>query len=585
MSEYSSATKHSALLIKDVLGSLNEQYFLPIFQRDFVWAREGPHKTLLLFDSLMQDYPISNIMLWKVPKENIKDYAFFKFLKEVGLDYHHGTRHGELVKGGEINKEEIIAVLDGQQRLTSLYIGFKGVYNWKDYRKAKGNPYNYPERKLYVNLYPEENDSDRKYSFEFRKEEDSQDPYWFRVGEICDWKEEDIDKYIEKNLEGKEDPKETLKKLYKIYHEAKIEASVREDKEAATVLKIFERANTAGDSLSFLDLLVSYLSQYWQVKAAKVPLKDALAKTVGELFRQKDPYPEDKDKGKINRFNFDTSFVLKSCLVLAGCKTIEFSLKNVTDTNAGIIYENWDAIVKALERSVDLLEEFGFDHKKLTARPAVLPIAYYFMEIDKDAEHLSGEDKSAIERFLYLTLFKRVLRGGRADHFLRETREIIKDRKNGFPLEAIQDALGLSVDEKYIDNLLAHVRHDERAHDEIPNCTQVLYLISPDKELYMKGWHVDHIFPRRDHHAQNYCEALKNLQLLDNHLNGKKSAGPPREWYEEKLDDSEKKRIAENNFFPDNVTDLLSRGAQVFTDKREELLRARLKKLLMDPIS
>ncbi|MDF2544784.1 MAG: hypothetical protein K0S47_4502 [Herbinix sp.] len=45
-----------------------------------------------------------------------------------------------------------MAVLDGQQRLTSLYIGLKGTYASKVTYKKWDNPLAYPKKKLFVNL-------------------------------------------------------------------------------------------------------------------------------------------------------------------------------------------------------------------------------------------------------------------------------------------------------------------------------------------------------------------------------------------------------------------------------------------------
>ena len=50
---------------------------------------------------------------------------------------------------GLLRTKEIIAILDGQQRMTSLYIGLKGSYAYKMSHKRWDNPQAYPVRKLY----------------------------------------------------------------------------------------------------------------------------------------------------------------------------------------------------------------------------------------------------------------------------------------------------------------------------------------------------------------------------------------------------------------------------------------------------
>ena len=64
----------------------------------------------------------------------------------------------------ENKNEEIFAILDGQQRLTSLYIGLKGSYAEKLAHKRWNNENAYPEKKLYLNLLSTSKDADKNNS-------------------------------------------------------------------------------------------------------------------------------------------------------------------------------------------------------------------------------------------------------------------------------------------------------------------------------------------------------------------------------------------------------------------------------------
>lgn len=103
------------------------EYLLPAFQRDFVWSAEQIEK---LFDSLMKGYPISSMLFWKVKGGTKTDFRFYKFLSAF-IQYHRICN--DPIPTDNIN--DFYAVLDGQQRLTSLYIGLCGSYAYKDYRK------------------------------------------------------------------------------------------------------------------------------------------------------------------------------------------------------------------------------------------------------------------------------------------------------------------------------------------------------------------------------------------------------------------------------------------------------------------
>lgn len=74
---------------------------IPQFQRDFVWPRE---KSAKLIDSIPKGFPIGTFILWKTKEQ-------LRFVKEIGGQPLPPTPQGDYSE----------QVLDGQQRLTSLY--------------------------------------------------------------------------------------------------------------------------------------------------------------------------------------------------------------------------------------------------------------------------------------------------------------------------------------------------------------------------------------------------------------------------------------------------------------------------------
>jgi len=135
----------TALKIVDIIEDIHKgKYRLPAIQREFVWS---PYQIERLFDSLMRDYPINSFLFWKVEKERVQEYKFYEFLR----NYHEkDNKHNP--KANIVGEDEITAVLDGQQRLTSLYIALKGTYSYKLPRKRWDNDQAYPKRCLYLNL-------------------------------------------------------------------------------------------------------------------------------------------------------------------------------------------------------------------------------------------------------------------------------------------------------------------------------------------------------------------------------------------------------------------------------------------------
>lgn len=49
--------------VKNIIEKINDKYFLPDIQRDFVWK---PIQVYTLFDSLLRDYPINTLLFWKL---------------------------------------------------------------------------------------------------------------------------------------------------------------------------------------------------------------------------------------------------------------------------------------------------------------------------------------------------------------------------------------------------------------------------------------------------------------------------------------------------------------------------------------
>jgi uncharacterized protein with ParB-like and HNH nuclease domain len=88
---------------------------LPGIQRDFVWSKD---KIIKLLDSIMRGYPIGIALLW----ETYNDIQFRLF----DSDYRTGNLY---TFHDNVKHKKIKLVLDGQQRLQSLYTALYGKLN------------------------------------------------------------------------------------------------------------------------------------------------------------------------------------------------------------------------------------------------------------------------------------------------------------------------------------------------------------------------------------------------------------------------------------------------------------------------
>ena len=99
----------------------------------------------LLFDSIMRGYPIGTFLFWKLSTDHAGDYVFYEFLKDFNERNPFNRK-----KEGAFLSEPIIGVLDGQQRLTSIYIGLQGTHAERIKNGRMNNDDAYPETRLYL---------------------------------------------------------------------------------------------------------------------------------------------------------------------------------------------------------------------------------------------------------------------------------------------------------------------------------------------------------------------------------------------------------------------------------------------------
>ena len=203
------------ITIKETIESLHrKEYLLPSIQREVVWNQE---QMIRLFDSLMRGYTIGSFLFWNVNKDKVGNFQFYEFLRE----YHErDCTHNP--KANVTGEDNITAILDGQQRLTALYIGLKGSFAYKMPRMRWENDEAFPKRKLYLNLLSLSNEFDLLYNFAFLTNREAltrnDSTYWFEVGKIIEFDSlNDIINYLrDNNLILVRFPQECLSKLFEV---------------------------------------------------------------------------------------------------------------------------------------------------------------------------------------------------------------------------------------------------------------------------------------------------------------------------------------------------------------------------------
>lgn len=559
------------------------EYLLPAFQRDFVWSAEQIEK---LFDSLMKGYPISSMLFWKVKGGTKTDFRFYKFLSAF-IQYHRICN--DPIPTDNIN--DFYAVLDGQQRLTSLYIGLCGSYAYKDYRKRWDySEYNFPTRHLYFNIsrkYTQE-ESDREFIFSFvdkniSKEKDlfidKSNEKWFRVGKILALHQDynyGIDEFAEDNNIDKES-KRLLRLLDNVIH-TKLNINFYEEDEQKPdkAVNIFIRINSGGTALSFSDILMSIAIANCKQMDAKTEIKNLVEHV--------------RSKG----FNISHDFILKSFLYLYH-KDVR-SL--ITSFNLGfieLVENNWTRIRDAVSNLFDLLRTFGLTDFTMTSYNAAMPILYYLYHKDiyQDFYKKMGnrEDCEIIKKWLFSILLRRAF-GASADSVLAQSRRAyttditgsyIKETVTLFPATEINSEIRKlsDVGDDFIEDLL-YSQKDSRYSFPI------LAMMYPNLDYRNNNFHQDHLHPAsayndleekdKEKYGWQVYNSILNLQMLDANENESKNAKPLEKWVSEQTRNKDMRKFMEDHLIPD--TDLSLSNFSDFIEKRKAMLVQRIRKMI-----
>lgn len=571
------------IAVSEAISNIHEgRYVLPAIQREFVWK---PEQIVRLFDSLLTGYPIGSFLFWTVRSENAKKYEFYDFI----LHYHERdathNQKAKLSKG-----RDVTAVLDGQQRLTALYIGLAGTYASRRAKAWRSNPSAYPKRRLYLRLTKLSEDPEAKYELGFLEETTDvvvsvDDHTWVRVGAALDWdKQKGPHKLLASaGLANDDTAMDAVWALHTAIHvEKPISYYLEKDQSLDRVLSIFVRVNSGGTKLSHSDLLLSIATSQWNGLDARETIYDLV----------------DEINGQGRGFAFDKDFVLKSCLMVADLET-RFSTANFTASNMKKIEQRWSEIEAAIRTAVALLVGYGLSGETLMSANAVVPLVYHVARRGNPSGFVNksvyANEREQMRRWFLAAQLMRVFTG-QPDSVLRIVRDALKRHQGeqGFPADAVVDALDRSqrpmrLGESDLDRFL-----DERYGSGYAFTTLALLYPSLD---FRNVFHEDHLHPRAGFTSKRLAkigiasvdeqeefadrrDSIVNLQLLDGTLNQEKSRTPLEDWLDARFSrkPAERKQFMALHYIPD--VDLFFANFLEFTDRRRDLMRARLRKEL-----
>lgn len=560
--------------VRDIISDeINRNTFLPAIQREFVWDTTAVEK---LFDSIMGDYPIGSFLFWKIKEEHKKDWTTYEFIR----DFDEELPHNKEADVSGVNRD-IYLVLDGQQRLTSLYIGFKGSYRYFYYRWRK--------TRLYLNLLKkpirnEDNPEELTYQFQFRENVQSDNPdkeFWYQVGRILDFQDsEDAKKDLKNEIqhlpeEQRENANMLVGRLHSRIHTFKLVNYYEEkSQEYDKVVEVFIRANTGGKKLDYSDILLSTATAKWKTLNAREEI---------QTFTD--------DINNIGTgYNLEKDFVLKGCLYLTETLPIQYKVRNFTRQNLELIENNWDNIKANIDTTIRLMSKFGFSNKNITAAVALLPIAFYLMKLSKKnfAASTNADDvrnQNVIQKWIAISLLKNAF-GGSSDTTLKNLRDTLLAQRSfsQFPFDDLNKKLGIepTFSSTELDNLLNIQYKSKYSY-------LTLSLLYPDRDWKDNLYHEDHIYPKSEFTTaklkargydqqkvtdyQRHFNTIINLQLLTDSENLEKNSQDFASWITTR-DDNFKKRHTIPDIGAYSFDNFL-----VFIQERQKLIVDKLKSL------
>ena len=322
---------------------------LPNIQRKFVWKESQIES---LFDSIMRKYPIPSMLVWKTKDKTVKNRNFI-------LNNNDKIVLSTLYNPPSESTKRL--VLDGQQRLQSLYIALKGSIDNKTlhFDLLSG-----------LNSKKEEKTDEIRYRFEFINPSNAKFP-WFTFNAMVykdraalkkqiyefiqneNLSQDELD-IIESNVDIARD--EFSKDSNIIYSE--IDSTEDHDISFDDVVEIFIRANNGGTKLSKSDLMFSLMISDW-----------------ADADIQMDEFLDSIN----NEFVFERDFILKTAMVLLneGAKYDVKKLRN--DEIKNKIKMEWERITNTIKQIKDYIISNTYirTDKALSSQLALIPLIYF----------------------------------------------------------------------------------------------------------------------------------------------------------------------------------------------------------------
>jgi hypothetical protein len=356
--------------LKDLLRQIHKgEAVLPDFQRDFVW---DPYMTMELIISIAENYPAGSLLRIR-NTQNL--FAYREFAGAPPLN----------------GQKPVYLVLDGQQRLTSLYQAFYGVGDNRFFLNLKkmmdGN--DFEDCIFYLR-------SDDKKTKNYEKVEVQIDELIMPLSTLKGGGGE-YNKWVREISRSMVDEKERITledRLYSVDHWVQAiddykfpVVTLSDSTSAEAVCTIFETLNRTGVKLSPFELLTA---RFWH---QNLNLRE-------RWFNAKEAYPI------IEEFKIDPYYVLQIISIISKERP-SIKRSEVMNLEKSSVEKYWDAASEGLQKALSFLQnQCGVVIPNLLPYITIIvPLSAMFAKIDTLKGPKIGAAKDKIEQWYWCAIF------------------------------------------------------------------------------------------------------------------------------------------------------------------------------------
>jgi hypothetical protein len=558
-------TDNSITIYEALQNIQSGKYVMPAFQRQFVWNMEQIEK---LWDSILLDYPIATFLFWHIDDSNVSwDTYFCNFLSDVDFDSRKSADSVNYELASVDLKKTDTAILDGQQRLTSLFLSLLGEAKIRpNYARKQTGPKIITKLLVELNHHKiqtdEEEYNSKKYDISFSEKIGKISPTQFDVKNILNDKfqtESSRLNAIEDAIsnvptDSKEYARNILQILYKkIYADKLIRYTEIADMKQDDALEMFVRFNNGGKALRKSEISMSILEAYWP------SAKTEFGRILNNAYA-----------GFVSDFVIRTAFMLYGDVVKSNInKSVAVSLKN-----------DWSSFKKALANLEKVLLELKIDVNHFSGSWNVLLPIIYYIYYNPNYESNIASIRAYLLRAIFFTYFQSGTTGK-----LQQMKTNINSFDNEITIEMLDQMSELRITDGKIDDIL-NAEKGSRVVGE------VLYYLSRDWSNKTYKYEQDHLHPENRFSSakppsvsvedwakwRGNRNRLPNIHLLEGRSNGSKSDMRLVDYYSE-MNNEQKAKFIDEALLPQEVS-LEIEEFDNFFEARKKLLGERIRKLL-----